>query len=275
MSPLRLLPILALAAAASLAGARAGAQTLEVVDLTAEEEVSGWFLNVSLEGSTNIASASVTPPGGPAIDLACLNLGDLVECDFEDPGFTSLAELLASYPAGTWDLELNGGDRTASLDFSPVEPDGDASVSDPADNATNVSPTPTIVYSQDCTNCLLLLFEIDVAGGQGDISLEGLIFAPIPASGSVPYADLESADGPKPAELPEGEYRLTNSIAAGSITMESLTPGGDDFEYGTGAVRNVETSFTVPEPSAAALGVVLAVALARRRSSREGRSAPG
>lgn len=122
MHPSRPLPILVVAGAAILAVARSDAQTLELMQLVAEQgHTTGdpsWFLNVDLEGSTNITSASVTPPGGGAIALDCQNQGTLVECDFEDLGFGSLAEVLATYPTGTWALELNGGARTASLDFA-------------------------------------------------------------------------------------------------------------------------------------------------------------
>jgi hypothetical protein len=261
----RLLPILVLAAVLALTAAPARAQTLELVNLNAEQQGSDWFLNAELEGSTNITSASVAPPGQAAIPLGCENPGGFVECDFEDHGFASLADLLATYPAGTWALALNGGARTASLDFAPAEPDGVGAASDPANGATNVSPTPTISYTQDCTNCDAFIVEIDGIGGPTDIGLEAVFFAPLAASDSVPYADLDSFEGPKPAALPDGQYRLTLSTAVGSITTESLTPGGDHFEYVTAGIRNVETVFTVPEPGGASLGVAASALLARWR----------
>jgi len=111
-----------------------------------------------------------------------------------------------------------------------------------------------------------LVFEIDGIGGLGDVGLErSFLGAPLPTEGSVPYADFESTEGPKPPELPDGQYRLTVSTAVGSITTQSLTPGGDEFEYVSAGVRNVDIFFTVPEPGAAGLGVVLAAVLARRR----------
>ena len=67
MSTSRLLAGLALAIALTGTAAPTFAQTLDVVSLTAEKGTFGgdpdWFLNVGVEGSTNIASASVTPPG--------------------------------------------------------------------------------------------------------------------------------------------------------------------------------------------------------------------
>jgi hypothetical protein len=276
MTASRLLPTLALVGGLVLA-APTFAQTLDSVDLNAEKGTFGgdpdWFLNIGVEGSVDITSASVTPPGQSAIPLDCTDQGTFVECDLEDPGFASLAQLLATYPAGTWSLALNGGAQTASLEFSPVEPDGEGTASDPANGATNVSPTPTVSYDQGCTNCAALLVEITGLATPTEVSLERVFFAPLAASGAVPYADFESfEDVPKPPELPEGQYQLTLSTVVGSLSTESLTPGGDEFEYLTAGIRNVDTLFTVPEPGAAASGVGLAALLAGRR--RRGRARP-
>jgi hypothetical protein len=68
--------------------------------------------------------------------------------------------------------------------------------------------------------------------------------------GSLPYAQLESYRGPKPAALPDGLYAITASTAVGEITTGRLTPGNDGFEYTQGALRGVRSTFRVPEPGA-------------------------
>lgn len=68
--------------------------------------------------------------------------------------------------------------------------------------------------------------------------------------GSLSYGQLECYQGPKPSSLPDGVYALTASTVVGEITTERLAPGNDALEYSQGALRNVRTTFTVPEPGA-------------------------
>lgn len=250
------------------------AQTLELGGITAELEGTGWRFVAAFEGSTNITTATLQPPGGMAIALACETVEiTVVECIFEDPGFASLAALLVAYPAGSYELSLNGGARTAILPFGPIEPDGIVTVTDPLDGAASVSGTPTISYTHDCTNCVAIAFEITDLGAPVNVGLELFVFGiPPPSIGTVSYAELESFEGPKPSELPLGSYALVASTAVGTIDEATLTPGGAPFEYATAALISAESTFTVPEPTAFAAGLAVAAVLlvlagARRRSS--------
>jgi hypothetical protein len=259
---------------ASAASAPAGAQTLELGGLTAERDEAGWRFIAAFEGSADLALAVIySPDPETSAGLPCESVGpDLVECLFESPPFDSLADLLAVYPAGDYTLALNRGTRTAVLPFDPVEPDGVVTVSAPADGASGISGTPAIVYTHDCTMCNVLSFEITNSGEPTLIGLEILVFGdPLPSAGTVPYAALESFEGPKPSVLPAGSYALLAATAVGAIEEATLTPGGAPFEYATGALIGTYTTFTVPEPAAlsaafASLGALGALAGVRRRT---------
>lgn len=241
-----------------------GAQTLEFGSITAERDSTGWRFVAAFEGSGNITSATLRPPGGTAIPLACETVGlDEVECLFEDSGFASLTALLVTYPAGSYALSLNGGARTATLPFGPVEPDGVVTIIDPTNGEANVPGTPTISYTHDCTKCVALVFEVTDLGAPIPVGLELFVFgSPPPSIGTVPYAALESFEGSKPSELPLGSYALVASTAVGTIGEAVLAPGGAPFEYATGALLGTESSFTVPEPAEFVAGWVASAALA-------------
>lgn len=241
-----------------------GAQTLELGGITAELDSTGWRFVAAFEGSANITSATLQPPGGVAIPLACETIGiDGVECIHEDSGFASLAALLVTYPAGNYALSLNGGARTATLPFSPIEPDGVATIIDPTDGEANVPAMPTISYTHSCTNCVAIAFEITDLGAPVNVGLELFVFGtPPPSIGTVPYAALDSFEGPKPVELPAGSYALVASTAVGAIEDAALTPGGAPFEYASAALIGTESTFTVPEPTAFAAGLTVAAVLA-------------
>jgi hypothetical protein len=242
----------------------AGAQTLELGGITAALDSTGWRFVAAFEGSTNIITATLQPPGRVAIPLACETVEiTVVECIFEDPGFASLAALLVEYPAGSYALSLNGGARTATLPFGPIEPDGVVTVTDPTDGEANVSGTPTISYTHDCTNCVAVAFEITDLAAPVNVGLELFVFGiPPPSIGTVPYAALDSFEGPKPIELPAGSYALLASTAVGTIDEATLTPGGAPFEYATAALIGTASTFTVPEPTAFAAGLAVAAVLA-------------
>lgn len=237
------------------------AVALELASILAIEDDSGWHLRVDLEGSSDVTSATLTPPDRPAVGLACEpSGGGGTECDFESADVVSLAALLTAYPSGEYALALNGGARTASLTFDPVEPDGLVTVTNPADGATSVDDTPGIAWTHECTNCLALLFEIEELAAPIDVGLEHIASPPV-SPGAISWSQLESYEGPKPASLPDGVYELQASAAAGEITTEQLAPGGEGFEYSQGALREVRSTFTVPEPGALASALAVLAAL--------------
>lgn len=263
--------LLAPAAALLLAPAAAcAAVTLDFASLVAVGDASGWRLYTELEGSTDVTSAALTPPDRPAFALACRTDPERTECEFESAEEASLAALLAVYPSGNWQLSLNGGFRTATLAFAPVAPNGLMTVTSPSDGAVDVSPTPTLTWVHDCSNCVALSFDIIDIEAPFAVGLEALLFG-TPSPGSLPYALLESYRGPKPAALPDGRYELAAATAVGSVQTRTLTPGGAAFEYTSGALRPVVSTFRVPEPDplaagAAAAGALAAVARRRRRA---------
>lgn len=275
MTPPRLLrrrlAALPLAALLAAAAPPARAVTLELASLFAEEDDAGWRLRFELEGSTDVETATLTPPGGSAALLGCITDAERTECEGQSAPFASLAALLDAYPAGQYLLSLNGGARTASLPFAPVAPSGLVTVTDPEDGEADVSPTPTIAWVHDCTNCVALFFDVADEDAPFPVGLELFVVGvPPPSPGSLPYALLESYRGPKPGALPNGRYALTAATAVGEQSVEQLSPGGAAFSYSSGALRGVRTSFTVPEagPAAAGITAVSALACAAVRSRR-------
>lgn len=268
-------PLLACLTALAAAPAQA-AVTLELVSILAEEGESGWRLWVELEGSYDVTSAALTPPGRPAFALACGDSGEGTECGFESGPVATLAALLAAYPSGQYQLSLNGGERVAGLAFTPVAPDGLVTVTSPGDGEAYVAPTPGISWTHDCTNCVALAFDVVDVAAPIDVGLERFVL-PAVSPGSISWSQLESYRGPKPTSLPDGVYGITASTAVGEITTEQLTPGNDGFEYSQGALRDVRTTFTVPEPGALASGLAVLAALAgaARRARPRSFSSPG
>jgi len=253
-------PLAACLAALAAAPAQA-AVTLDIASLFAHEDDSGWRLRVELEGSSDVAGATLTPPGQPSFALSCGSSGEGTECEFESAEAASLAALLAAYPSGEYQLSLNGGERTAGLAFDPVAPNGLVTVTSPANGEVYVATAPAIAWTHDCTNCVALGFDLVEIAAPIDVGLERFVTPPV-SPGSLPYSQLESYRGPKPSSLPDGLYGLTASTAVGEITAEHLAPGNDAFEYTQGALRDVRTTFTVPEPGALASGLATLAALA-------------
>jgi hypothetical protein len=280
--PRRRLGLASLVATLALVAAplRGEAQVVELLDLIAAEGSDGWRLEIDLEG-TGISSVFIHRGPLPMLQLTCMPSAGFVDCQYDDPpptqpGYPSLAALLAVHVPGTWGLLVDGV-LSASFAFGPVEPNGTVTVTAPASGATDVSPTPTIDYTHDCSNCNVLAFEIEDFDGTLGIGLETFLFGPpLPSPGSVPYAILESFEGPKPPALPNGRYELFASTAVGAITVVPFDQGGS-FEYTTGAIRDRRTVFTVPEPASAtsaAVAALAAVCCARRSRARARRRTP-
>jgi hypothetical protein len=279
MPKLSMLHRLALAAAALLApvSARAHSPIVEFLQLVANESSDGWRLEVELEGS-DVSSIFLDPPGaGPLVSLDCELTSGGVECFYQDPpapapGFPSLAALLAQYPAGSYGVSVDA-ELTAQVDFAPIEPNGLVTVTSPVDGAVGVAEAPSIEYVHGCSNCNALLFELEETGSQPDVGLEAFVLgSPPPSPGSVAYAVLESFAGPKPPALPLGPYRIDAGTAVGSVSIETFDQGGS-FEYTTGALREVRSVFTVPEPASPAAAALAALSLlaARLRRRERGR----
>jgi hypothetical protein len=245
--------------------------------IVAIHTAAGWFFEAEVDADPGLLpDAALTPPGGSPVALGCTTSTDADSCfvtdpPVEGPGFATLAALLASHPAGSYLLSIDGGALTAHLDFAPVEPDGSVHVTSPADGARSVDDTPTLAYTQDCDSCGFLFFEIDGFGSAEGVSLETTRIGtpPLASSGSVPYSELTSSEGPKPAALPDGSYRLSASAGVGSLTTETFDQGGE-LGYGTGAEQRTTTLFTVPEPGTWPAAVASLVALCAR-VRRDGR----
>jgi hypothetical protein len=242
-------------------------------------EGTDWSFQITLFGTSDITSAKVTVPdaGSTEIPLDCGSCDDgRVDCDF-DRDFASLAALLLTYPAGTYQLSINDGERTASLSFDPSDPPGTVTLTSPMNGEMNVSSTPTVEYTSSCSACDLLLFG--VVAFFGDISLEFL--TDVTSSGSIPYAAWQESQSacdvaPKPPSLPADPYIALGAAFLGSMTTESLDQGSGpafEFEYTTGGIRGDLVFFAVPEPAGslpwlAALATLGGLATRRSRSRR-------
>lgn len=239
----------------------------EMVTILAVRDASGWRIDVEADG-TGLTSASFTPPGRPALVVACEGGPGAVLCERVEPappaaGAATLAALLTQFPAGTWLVSINGGALTATVPFAPSEPDGLVTVTDPADGATGVSATPDVSYQNGCSNCTALEFRIEDAATRGEVfEIEAFVFgaAPIP-SGRLDFEAFAAGAAPP---LPDGEYQLMAAAIDGALDERSFDQGGA-FEFGAGASLQSRTSFGVPEPAAALLAAAATAALVELR----------
>jgi hypothetical protein len=264
-----------LIAAIVMTSFQASAQpSVSLVTILAVRDAGGWRIDGEVEG-TGVTSAVFTPPGGAALTLPCETDPDVVLCERVEPappapGFESLAALLAAYPAGTWSLSVNDGERTATLPFDPQQPDGVVTVTDPANGATNVTSTPNVTYQNGCTKCGFLLFMIEDAATLGiETEIETVIIGspPLP-SGQLDFADFfEGASTP----LADGSYQLVAGAGVGGLEVRNFDQGSGaafEFQYGAGANLETATFFSVPEPAGGAFAAAVALlGLARRRDA--------
>jgi hypothetical protein len=266
---MRIAGILLMAVLAPLSSAQAQPEP-EMVTILAVRDAGGWRIDVEIEG-IGLTSASFTPPGQPALVVACESGPGEVLCERIEPappaaGAPTLAALLTQFPAGNWLVSVDGGVLSATVPFAPVEPDGVVTVTDPANGATNVSPTPDVSYQNACSSCTFLEFRIEDAATLGtvfeiDAFLSGA--APLPSG----LLDFEAFDEGTAPPLPDGEYQLMAAAIDGALEARSFDQGGA-FDFGAGASLQTRTSFRVPEPGAAALAAAAAAALTGLQRSR-------
>jgi len=235
-----------------------------------------WFFDVELEGTPDISTAMLTVPDATStpLPLACDDFAGTVECSLpeEDAGpFVSFGALLQTFPVGVYFLSINNGERTASLPFDPMEPDGFLTITFPANGATHVSSTPVVVYDNTCGNCTDLGFAL-----RGGPAMLDLLFetTDLSSPGSILYADWQSPS--KPPMLPSGPYVVFGAAVVADVSTRSFDQGmGPEFQfdYSTGAGQGTAIVFRVPEPgsaasAASALAALLALASTRRARRR-------
>lgn len=241
-----------------------GPITSDVIEIFLEYfgELGGSF---SFEGGVEgdgLVSGTFVPPNQAPVTLSVFD-GEL---DFGMDGFADEAAVRAAFPPtdGTskYVFSIDGGQKFYSADFALGSPNGDVQVTSPS-NGETVSSTPTIVLSNDCTNCDFQFVEVeDEATFGGDVGLNADSTGPFPTVLQLP-ADFDNDDGGKGeiTELPNGDYFLFAGTGVGGVTMASTTPM-DDFELFVGSSLEDTLSFTVPEPSGTLLGLAALAALA-------------
>jgi len=262
-----------------------GAAALEVDDVViAAEELgsAGWFFEVEIEGTTDLSAAAITPPGQSERSFGCEVFGTSASCEFEDPplsmgGFASLTQLLGTWPAGTYTVAVSDGVNpplTANVTFDPVAPDGTMNVTSPIDGEANVSPTPTVTYTHDCTNCTHFFLDIETEVGPGMFNSVAEFETPETTSpNNVPLSSFTDPEDMPVANLPDGDY-----ILFGGLGNLSETPGvafnedpAKTFFFETGAEHETDAiMFTVPEPSSRAAGAVVMAVLGLLALRRRG-----
>lgn len=257
-----------------------GVHSLDVVRLEAAREDQGaglqWFFFAEANGGA-LNSITVTPPiGSPVVLTDPAMMGE--EFDFESNGFSSLGNLNAVFPAGTYTVTVDGT-QTSSLFWDPTIPAGAAgdpslSITSPASMETGVSSTPDVTYALDCTNCSDLDIEIfDLLTDGATALFSTSASAPPALPNPILFSSLISEN--MLTELPDGDVVIDMLVGLSAFDTGTLSPSGGGFDYEEVGSLLAMSTFQVPEPSAtfaslAALATVGSVVRLRRRS-RESR----
>lgn len=242
---------------------------LEIIERRIAGVSQGWFFVAFVIGQ-DLLNGTITPPGGAPLDLSISFPGEI---GFISGSFPSSAALQAAFPpsdaVNKYDVSLNGGVATISLDFDPLIPDGGTTVTSPADMAT-VGSQPSFTVANTCTNCTTQFAEIFDIGTNGDLVLLELEEGLPPFSATIGLSDFganEGSLGPI-TELPEDDYFFLTEVLNEDVTVESFAPT-DDFDYFAGAFRDDRIEFTVPEPEGSVLVAAALVTLARLARRRQ------
>ena len=232
---------------------------LSAVDIiTIQQRVDGgspeYFLEIEVgDNDLQLSSGTVTAP----------ITGEMIVLDPDPargPGrleavvgpFASLATLRALYPLGTYSFSLQEGAVTGNLSYNLADPNGFVSIFFPLHLSTGVSSQPTFQFSNSCTNCQFLFFNVQT-----------------------PSTSFESDDVAPTATM----FTFPDPFENGVHTVDAVTDlgiettpsfGGDVFQYDAISSAQNQITFTVPEPGwalqrLAALGVLVVSARTSRR----------
>jgi MYXO-CTERM domain-containing protein len=258
----------ALAAGAFLAPAAEAQTSVEEISIVAglDGRISEWFFLIEVQGM-NLTSVSVMPPsGGPLV----LDGSGGFEFEFEAGPFASFAALKAAHPSGSYVFTVDGS-HMVTLSWNPAEPVGSGGlpslvIDSPAHGTADVSTTPDVAFTIDCTNCDDLNLELENLSGMaasfGFGELDVMSF-----TNPIPFAAMMS-EGPE-IELALGlaEVELLSGLVNFSDESFDAPSGLGSFEYIEAGLLFASSTFTVPEPAGTtpALAALVALGLLHRR----------
>jgi hypothetical protein len=237
---------------------------LSAVDIiTFEQRVDGgspeYFLEIEVgDNDLQLSSGTVTAPiTGEMIVLEPDLAGGPGRLQAVVGPFASLAALRALYPLGAYSFLLQGGSVAGSLNYSPSDTNGFVSIFFPLHLSTGVSSQPTFQFSNSCTNCQLIFFNVQTPS----TSFESEDLAPTATMYTFP------------APFEDGVH--TADAATGLAVETTPSFGGDFFQYDAISGTANQITFTVPEPSwglqrLAALGALVVISRTSRRRCPSG-----